>query len=125
MQRQLVTMLLLWALLTASGVHHGLGARCGNNIPTVKQSQLGSDRIPKFIVEVKNNCAMCPVIDIHVKCGNFSQTLVNMKLFKVVGYDDCIVNQGLPLAPLQKLSFSYSNHHMIPMTVKTWFFQCE
>lgn len=102
----------------------GWGAKCDTKTPTVQQVQVGFGEPPKFAVEVRNICPMCPAIDIHVKCGNFSQALVNPRLLKVLGYDDCIINGGLPLAPLQKLSFTYS-HHKFLITLKVWHFQCE
>ncbi|RWR86861.1 putative phd finger protein [Cinnamomum micranthum f. kanehirae] len=105
-------------------LHHGCGARCDTKAPTVQQVQVGFGEPPKFAVEVKNNCPMCPVIDIHVKCGNFSQAVVDPRQFKVLSYDDCIVNGGLPLPPLQKLSFNYS-HSKFLLTLKDWHFQCE
>ncbi|XP_057540945.1 uncharacterized protein At1g05835 [Amaranthus tricolor] len=97
-------------------------SRCVKNIPSVKQTELGKS---KFRVEVKNNCGTCPVIDVHVKCGNFSQSLVDPKLFKVLKYDDCVVNYGLPLLPLQTISFNYSHPTKYALSPYTWFFQCE
>ncbi|KAF8402251.1 hypothetical protein HHK36_013203 [Tetracentron sinense] len=111
-------------LALASLLPNGRGAKCGANNPTVRQTQLGFGNPPKFMVEVQNNCQMCPAIDIHVKCGSFSQALVNPRIFKVLGYNDCVVNGGLPLAPMQKISFNYS-HHKFLMSTSTWYFQCE
>lgn len=67
---------------------------------------------------------MCPVINVHLNCGNFPQRLVNPRLLKVLGGSDCVVNSGLPLAPLQKFSFNYS-HSKFLMHPTTWYFQCE
>ncbi|KAL6344410.1 hypothetical protein AAG906_039666 [Vitis piasezkii] len=100
------------------------GAKCSADGPTVNQTQVGFGNPPKFMVEVHNNCAMCPVIDVHIKCGNFSQALVSPRLFKVLGHDNCVVNAGLPLPPLQKFSFNYS-HQKYPMSPSIWYFQCE
>jgi hypothetical protein len=102
----------------------GLGANCAANSPTVQQTQVGFGDPPKFMVEVQNNCPMCPVINIHLNCGNFPQHLVNPRLLKVLRYDDCVINGGLPLAPSQKLSFNYS-HQKFLMHPTTWYFQCE
>lgn len=102
----------------------GLGAKCGSNGPTIQQTQVGYGNPPKYIVEVYNRCPMCPVINIHLKCGSFPQALVSPRLLKVVAFDDCVVNGGLPLAPLQKFSFSYS-HSKYLMPLATWSFQCE
>ncbi|KAK9141119.1 hypothetical protein Scep_010800 [Stephania cephalantha] len=56
----------------------GQSAECGNkNKPTIQQTQVGFGSPPKFMVEVQNKCPMCPVINIHVKCGSFTQDLVD------------------------------------------------
>jgi hypothetical protein len=102
----------------------GLGANCAANSPTVQQTQVGFGNPPKFMVEVHNNCPMCPIINIHLNCGNFPQHLVSPRLLKVLRYDDCVINGGLPLAPSQKLSFNYS-HQKFLMHPTTWYFQCE
>ncbi|KAJ4723036.1 tapetum determinant 1 [Melia azedarach] len=117
--------LLLWSSFTfASLLHHGEGEKCSGNDPTLQQTQVGFGVPPVYVAEVKNNCPMCPVINVHLKCGNFSQALVNPRLLKVISYNDCVVNGGLPLAPLQKFSFNYS-HSKYVMQPTTWFFQCE
>ncbi|KAF3969783.1 hypothetical protein ACB098_04G040500 [Castanea mollissima] len=125
MQSQSAASKLLFAFLTFSCLlYHGLGAKCTANAPTVQQTQVGFGEPPKFMVDVHNNCPMCPIINIHLNCGNFPQTLVNPRLLKVLGYDDCVVNSGLPLAPLQKFSFNYT-HQKLLMHPTTWYFQCE
>ncbi|KNA10136.1 hypothetical protein SOVF_147190 [Spinacia oleracea] len=97
-------------------------SRCVKNVPSVKQTQVGKG---KYRVDVKNNCGTCPVIDVHVKCGNFSQSEVDPKLFKVLKFDDCVVNYGLPLLPLQIISFNYTHPTKYPLHPNTWYFQCE
>ncbi|KAL5781980.1 hypothetical protein ACOSP7_007009 [Xanthoceras sorbifolium] len=125
MKNQPAIKLLLWSYLTfASLPDHGWGARCSNNAPTLQQTQVGFGNPPKFIAQVQNNCPVCPIINIHMKCGSFSQALVNPRLLKVLAYNDCVVNAGLPLAPLESFSFNYT-HHKYPMQLATWFFQCE
>ncbi|KAI3875743.1 hypothetical protein MKX03_023666 [Papaver bracteatum] len=91
--------LLLWGtlLLIVSLPNHGSGAESGDkNKPTVKQTKVGSRNPPKFMVEVQNNCTMFPAINIHVKCGSFTQDLVKPRLLKVLGKGDCVVNAGFP-----------------------------
>ncbi|XP_059653311.1 uncharacterized protein At1g05835 [Cornus florida] len=124
MQSQRTFKLVLWTSFTLASLHFGCGAKCSTNSPTVKQTQVGFGNPPKFMVEVENNCPMCPLIDLHIKCGAFSQALVSPRQFKVLGNDDCVVNGGLPLGPLQKISFNYS-HKKYLMYPTTWFFQCE
>lgn len=101
--------------------------KCEGKGPSLKQTQVGGgfgNRPPKFTVEIQNKCEMCPVIDVHVKCGNFSQALVNPRLFRVLSFDDCIINNAAPLGPLQKISFNYS-HPKYEMYPSIWYFQCE
>ncbi|XP_038690230.1 uncharacterized protein At1g05835 [Tripterygium wilfordii] len=117
--------LAIWTSLAFASLHYGWGEKCAGNAPTVKQTQVGFAKPPKFLVEVQNNCPMCPVIDIHLRCGSFQQALVSPRLLKVVRKDDCVVNNGLPLAPMQKLSFSYSHQKYLMMQPSIWFFQCE
>ncbi|KAJ6390162.1 hypothetical protein OIU77_024390 [Salix suchowensis] len=125
MQKQRVlTFLLFTASLTFPSLIHSLGAKCAADAPSVQQTQVGNGYPPKFMVQVQNNCPMCPVINIHLKCGGFPQALVNPRLLKVVAPDDCVVNGGLPLSPLQKISFNYS-HQKFLMHPSSWSFQCE
>ncbi|KAJ6710819.1 hypothetical protein OIU74_011646 [Salix koriyanagi] len=85
MQKQRVlTFLLFTASLTFPSLIHSLGAKCAADAPSVQQTQVGNSYPPKFMVEVQNNCPMCPVINIHLKCGGFPQALVNPRLLKVV-----------------------------------------
>ncbi|KAI3420712.1 uncharacterized protein J3R85_012510 [Psidium guajava] len=117
--------LLPWLFLSFSALlHFGSGARCTANGPTVKQTQVGFGDPPKFRVEVKNNCPMCPIIDVHVHCGSFDQSLVSPRLLKVVDRNDCVVGGGLPLPPLQAVSFTYS-HPKYSLNPSSWDFQCE
>ncbi|KAJ4956727.1 hypothetical protein NE237_013510 [Protea cynaroides] len=111
-------------LLILASLHNGCGLKCSANSPTVTQTQVGFNNPPKFMVEIKNNCPMCPAIDIHLKCGSFSQGLVNPRLLKVLGYNNCVVNGGLPLAALAKISFNYSHEKFI-LSPSSWYFQCE
>ncbi|KAJ7008663.1 hypothetical protein NC653_007351 [Populus alba x Populus x berolinensis] len=108
-KQQAFTFLLLAVSLTFPSLIHCLGAKCATNAPSVQQTQVGNGTPPSFMVEVQNNCPMCPVINIHLKCGSFPQALVNPRLLKVVAPDDCVVNGGLPLSPLQRFSFNYSH----------------
>ncbi|XP_068316842.1 uncharacterized protein At1g05835 isoform X2 [Pyrus communis] len=104
----------------------GWGAKCSTNeeAPTVQQTQVEFGSSPKFMVQVNNKCPMCPIINVHLKCGSFPQALVNPRQLKVLAVDDCVVNGGLPLAPLQTFSFNYS-HPKYLMYPKIWYFQCE
>nr|GFA57009.1 hypothetical protein [Tanacetum cinerariifolium] len=122
------TKLIFWATLSALFLLHTghaiNGDKCEKNGPSLKQTQTGFNKPPTYTVEVQNTCPTCPVIDIHVKCGNFSQGLVNPRVFRVLGQNDCVVNNGSPLEPLQKMSFKYS-HSMYALNPSAWYYQCE
>ncbi|GLU01084.1 hypothetical protein SLE2022_184100 [Rubroshorea leprosula] len=106
-------------------LHTGWAVKCSSKDgPSVQQTQTGFGRPPTFMVEVQNKCPTCPVINVHLKCGSFSQALVNPRLLKVVAYGDCVINSGLPFQPLQKFSFNYT-HQKYLMQPSTWNFQCE
>ncbi|XP_042491787.1 uncharacterized protein At1g05835 [Macadamia integrifolia] len=124
MPSQTYLKLVIGVLLALATLHNGWGLKCSSNSPTVTQTQVGFGNPPKFMVEVQNSCPICPAIDVHVKCGSFNQALVNPRLFKVLGYNNCVVNGGLPLAPLAKISFNYSHPKFI-LSPSSWYFQCE
>ncbi|GAY48875.1 hypothetical protein KPL70_008842 [Citrus sinensis] len=126
MQSHKAFKLLLWCscLTFASLLDQGKGEKCSKYSPTLQQTQVGFGSPPTFMARVHNNCPMCPVINIHLKCGNFSQALVNPRLLKVISYNNCVVNSGFPLSPLQTFSFNYS-HPKYVMQPATWSFQCE
>ncbi|KDP37880.1 hypothetical protein JCGZ_05762 [Jatropha curcas] len=124
MEKQQIFKFLLWLSLSCFTLHLGFGAKCSSNGPTIQQTQVGYGLPPKYMVEVSNSCPMCPVINIHLKCGSFPQALVNPKFLKVLAFDDCVINGGLPLAPLQKFSFNYTHHKYI-LHPASWYFQCE
>ncbi|KAL4193065.1 hypothetical protein AMTRI_Chr06g175050 [Amborella trichopoda] len=116
----------LWVILAAALLFQGGGGvRCGKNGPSVQQTQVGYGAKPKFRVEVRNNCPMCPVIDVHLKCNGFSQALIPPKLLKLIAPNDCVVNGGLPLGPSQRLAFAYSHTPPISFSPLSWSLQCE
>ncbi|EEF46723.1 uncharacterized protein At1g05835 [Ricinus communis] len=123
-EQQQLFKFLLWISLACSSLHYGLGTKCETKAPAIQQTQVGYGYPPTFMVQVYNSCPMCPVINIHLKCGSFPQALVNPRLLKVLAFDDCVINGGLPLAPLQKFSFNYS-HQQYLLHPATWYFQCE
>ncbi|KAI3676896.1 hypothetical protein L1987_86511 [Smallanthus sonchifolius] len=57
------------------GVEGGSGERCERKEPSLKLTQTGFKKPPTYTVEIQN---ACPVIDVHVKCGNFSQGLISL-----------------------------------------------
>ncbi|KAL0363128.1 UNVERIFIED_CONTAM: TPD1 protein1 [Sesamum calycinum] len=79
--------------------------------------------IPTYTVEIQNVCvseSSCSISDIHLSCGWFSSArLINPSVFKRIGYDDCLVNDGEPLNPGESLSFQYANTFMYPLSVSS------
>ncbi|XP_010538429.1 PREDICTED: LOW QUALITY PROTEIN: TPD1 protein homolog 1 [Tarenaya hassleriana] len=67
--------------------------------------------VPAYTVEIVNGCVSgCSIAEIHVSCGWFTSVrLINPRIFRRVSYDDCLVNDGMPLGPGQILSFQYAN----------------
>ncbi|KAL6559603.1 Protein TAPETUM DETERMINANT 1 [Orobanche gracilis] len=77
--------------------------------------------IPTYTVEIMNVCVSgCDISAIHLTCGWFSSArLVNPRVFKRVGFNDCLVNQGKPLANGRTLSFQYANTYAYSLSVSS------
>ncbi|ESQ33526.1 hypothetical protein EUTSA_v10009407mg [Eutrema salsugineum] len=77
--------------------------------------------VPAYTVQIFNACVSgCKIAEIHVSCGWFSSVrLVNPRVFRRLCYDDCLVNDGQPLAPGQTLSFQYANSFSYPLSVSS------
>ncbi|XP_054795506.1 TPD1 protein homolog 1-like [Prosopis cineraria] len=77
--------------------------------------------IPTYTVEVSNMCGSgCDISGIHVSCGWFSSArLINPKVFKRLGYNDCLLNDGKALAVGANLSFQYANTFLYPLAVSS------
>ncbi|KAF3779488.1 TAPETUM DETERMINANT 1 protein [Nymphaea thermarum] len=72
---------------------------CTNRDISISQVRESSTGIPQYIVQIVNTCMSgCAPSNIHLHCGWFaSAKIVNPRTFKRVSYDDCLVNEGLPL----------------------------
>ncbi|KAJ4728836.1 protein TAPETUM DETERMINANT 1-like [Melia azedarach] len=77
--------------------------------------------IPTYTVEIMNVCVTgCDISGIHLNCGWFSSAhLVNPKIFKRLRYNDCLVNNGKPLANGDTISFQYANTFLYPLSVSS------
>lgn len=77
--------------------------------------------IPTYTVEILNVCATsCNIAAIHLRCGWFSSAkLINPKVFRRLGFDDCLVNDGKSLGVGESLSFQYANTFSYPMSVSS------
>ncbi|KAK9681424.1 hypothetical protein RND81_10G001100 [Saponaria officinalis] len=77
--------------------------------------------IPTYTVEIMNACLSgCSICNIHVRCGWFSSArLIDPNVFRRLCYDDCLVNDGNPLAAGETLSFQYANSFQYPLSVSS------
>ncbi|TQD75230.1 hypothetical protein C1H46_039239 [Malus baccata] len=77
--------------------------------------------IPTYTVEIMNMCVTgCDISHIHLTCGWFSSArLVNPKIFKRLRYNDCLVNDGEPLANGGTVSFQYANTFSYKLSVSS------
>ncbi|KAJ7541137.1 hypothetical protein O6H91_10G048000 [Diphasiastrum complanatum] len=74
-------------------------------------------------VNVTNYCH-CNAIGIHVHCGSFAPKIVDPAILFVLGYDDCLLNGGHHLSPLETISFEYEGIHPYPFAFRSAHFQC-
>ncbi|KAH7278013.1 hypothetical protein KP509_38G019600 [Ceratopteris richardii] len=100
-----------------------MGDACSLADIAIFQGETGPlpDGIPSFSVQIINLCVSgCPISDIHVTCGWFaSAKLINPKLFKRVKYNDCIVNDRLPLKGGDSIVFEYANSFQYPLEISS------
>ncbi|CAN6470620.1 unnamed protein product [Victoria cruziana] len=77
--------------------------------------------IPTYTVEILNTCPSgCHISSIHVTCGWFSTArLINPTIFRRIGYDNCLVNDGRVLLPGRSITFQYANTFRYPMSVSS------
>ncbi|KAH7843887.1 hypothetical protein Vadar_021813 [Vaccinium darrowii] len=94
--------------------------RCTNRDISISQSKDSTSGIPRYIVQIVNTCVSgCAPSNIHLHCGWFaSARIVNPRIFKRLGFDDCIVKAGKPLKTSQIIRFTYSNSFMYPLGFK-------
>ncbi|CAN7053629.1 unnamed protein product [Brassica oleracea var. botrytis] len=120
---------LLWSSLALLLLQTGFGEKCDSRSsePTVRQTQVKLGEGKKFRVEVMNKCPMCPIINLRLKCQGFPQSLVDPTLLRVLSSSagNCVVNDGLPLSPMETLSFNYSSSYQFALSPLSWSFQCE
>lgn len=86
-------------------------------VVTQKGSYL-ADGTPMFQVSVINNCLTCAMQNVHIACGDFASAVaVDPAIFKKLDYNDCILNNGYPIAPMTLLYFEYASSFSYPMQV--------
>ncbi|CAL4992382.1 unnamed protein product [Urochloa decumbens] len=79
--------------------------------------------VPAYKVDVVNRCVggpvACAIAGIHVRCGWFSSvSLVDPTMFRRLGRDDCLVNDGRSLLGGDTVSFEYSNSFKYDLSVR-------
>ncbi|KAG8048633.1 hypothetical protein GUJ93_ZPchr0009g1707 [Zizania palustris] len=81
--------------------------------------------VPAYTVDIINRCICsgggtgeeCAIANIHVRCGWFSSVnMVDPLVFRRVGRDNCLVNDGKPLNAGETISFEYSNSFPYQLT---------
>ncbi|XP_051128359.1 TPD1 protein homolog 1-like [Andrographis paniculata] len=76
--------------------------------------------IPTYTVSIENFCmyGSCKIYNIHLSCGWFSTArLIDPRIFRRLGYDDCLVKDGQLLGPAEVVVFQYANSFKYPMEV--------
>ncbi|KAF5191793.1 Tapetum determinant [Thalictrum thalictroides] len=114
-------------LLQASGPDYSRigpwSRRCSASDINVNQGQTTPlpNGIPTYTVNIMNlSPAGCTISGIHLSCGWFSSArLINPSIFRRLGYDDCLVNDGNPLASGAAVSFQYANSFSYPLSVSS------
>ncbi|KAK8658985.1 hypothetical protein V6N13_029203 [Hibiscus sabdariffa] len=100
-----------------------LGHKCSKAYIVINQGATPPlpSGIPTYTVEISNICPSgCNISGIHVACGWFSSAiLVNPKVFKRLEYNDCLVNDGQPLAFRSVLRFRYATTFLYPLSVSS------
>ncbi|CAA2960787.1 TPD1 homolog 1-like [Olea europaea subsp. europaea] len=102
------------------------GDKCSKSDIVIIQGATESlpNGIPTYTVEIMNVCTSgSDISEIHLSCGWFSSArLINPRVFKRLGFDDCLVNDGKPLSIGRTISFQYANTFPYPLSV--WSVSC-
>ncbi|XP_022959000.1 TPD1 protein homolog 1-like [Cucurbita moschata] len=95
--------------------------KCSGRDISISQGQVSTSGIPQYAVEIMNTCLSdCAPLDVHLSCGMFSSAnLINPRLFRRLGNDDCLVNGGRALKPGQIIRFVYSTTFKFPLAFKS------
>ncbi|KAH6777271.1 tapetum determinant protein [Perilla frutescens var. hirtella] len=101
------------------------GEGCSKDSIILNQSQTPPlpSGIPTYTVYIENVCLLaegCSISDIHLSCGWFSTArTINPTVFRRLGYNDCLVNDGKPLNPGESISFAYADTFAYPLAVSS------
>ena len=103
---------MLWCTAEVEEMNR-IGTGCSKDDIVIYQGEAAPvpSGIPSYIVQIMNICANdCNIGNIRLHCGWFSSaSLISPRVFRRVGYDDCLVNDGQPLRPGRAISFQYAN----------------
>ncbi|KAK4708033.1 hypothetical protein R3W88_028958 [Solanum pinnatisectum] len=98
------------------------GLMCTEGSILINQGPAGTlpSGIPLYVVIIQNMCVAKGCGNIHMTCGWFSSArLINPKIFRRLGKNDCLVNDGKPLGPGSSLTFAYANTFPYHIAVKS------
>ncbi|XP_074564716.1 TPD1 protein homolog 1-like [Curcuma longa] len=99
------------------------GMECGIEDIEVHQGRSGTSPsgISTYTVTVLNLCSVsggCSLGNIHLSCGAFSsERLVNPSIFRRLRINDCLLNDGRPLASGSVVSFEYASSVSYPLAI--------
>ncbi|XP_065622146.1 TPD1 protein homolog 1-like [Quercus suber] len=102
---------------------HIQGGDCLKNYIQVTQGTTGNlpSGTPIYSVQITNECPRdCSIAQIHLSCDSFaSELLMNPMIFRKLGINDCLVNNGKPLANGASISFKYASNAKFPLAVSS------
>ncbi|KAK9999292.1 hypothetical protein SO802_018895 [Lithocarpus litseifolius] len=111
--------LLVLAVLNVNG---GDSGGCLKDYIQIIQGTTGNlpSGTPIFSVQIINECPRnCSLAQIHLSCDSFaSELLINPMIFRKLGSNDCLVNNGKPLAN-GAISFEYASSAQFPLAVSS------
>ncbi|XP_057972566.1 protein TAPETUM DETERMINANT 1-like [Malania oleifera] len=75
--------------------------------------------IPTYTVKVMNACISgCDISGIHLHCGWFATArVINPTIFRRLGFNNCLVNDGKVIPNGQTVSFQYANTYPYHLSV--------
>ncbi|XXG67196.1 hypothetical protein AAC387_Pa06g0598 [Persea americana] len=95
------------------------GCKASDIVKTQAVGSSLSNGMPTYSVQISSTCQSdCQIRNLHLSCGLFaSAKLVNPRISRRMGPNDCMVNDGKPLESGVTLSFVYANSFSCPMAI--------
>ncbi|XP_028755355.1 TPD1 protein homolog 1-like [Neltuma alba] len=74
---------------------------------------------PVFFVTITNICpSNCRISNLYLKCESFTSEIpISPNVFRRVGPNDCLVNDGLPIGIGNVVTFEYAHPHIFNLSV--------